>query len=86
MFPEPGEQGGAIGVFSFVGLRGRVDRPAGRRASREALTWHWIFFVNVPIGVGRWCWAPALDRAEHDRPRLRAGADVPGAVAGHGAR
>ena len=31
MFPEPGEQAKAIGVFSFVASCGRVDRPAGRR-------------------------------------------------------
>ena len=31
MFPEPREQAKAIGVYSFVAVRRRVDRPARRR-------------------------------------------------------
>ena len=50
MFPEPREQAKAIGVYSFVASARRVDRPAGRRLPHPGLSWHWIFFVNVPIG------------------------------------
>ena len=31
MFPEPREQAKAIGIYSLRRLRGRLDRPAGRR-------------------------------------------------------
>ena len=33
MFPEPGEQAKAIGVFAFVASAGGAIGPAGRRAS-----------------------------------------------------
>ncbi|WP_028066326.1 DHA2 family efflux MFS transporter permease subunit [Solirubrobacter soli] len=79
MFPEPGEQGRAIGVFSFVASAGASIGLLAGGVLTQALTWHWIFFVNVPIGVlafvlgARWI-APERGLG------LRAGADVPGAV------
>jgi EmrB/QacA subfamily drug resistance transporter len=79
MFPEPGEQGKAIGVFSFVASAGASIGLLAGGVLTQALDWHWIFFVNVPIGVAaaffgsRWI--------EHEEGLgLRAGADVPGAV------
>ena len=34
------------------GLRRRLDRPARWAASSpQAINWHWIFFINVPIGI-----------------------------------
>jgi EmrB/QacA subfamily drug resistance transporter len=79
MFPEPGEQGKAIGVFSFVASAGASIGLLAGGVLTQALDWHWIFFVNVPIGVAaaffgsRWI--------EHeDGLGLSAGADVPGAV------
>src|SRR3954454_20337818 len=79
MFPEPGEQGKAIGVFSFVASAGASIGLLAGGVLTQALDWHWIFFVNVPIGVAaaffgsRWI--------EHEEGLgLRAGADLPGAV------
>jgi MFS family permease len=45
----------------------------------EAINWHWIFFVNLPIGVGT---ALLALRLVPDRPGigLAEGADVPGAA------
>ena len=31
--------------------RRRLARPARGRRADQALNWHWIFFVNLPIGV-----------------------------------
>src|SRR4051794_5227871 len=79
MFPEPGEQGRAIGVFSFVASAGASIGLLAGGVLTQALDWHWIFFVNVPIGVlasvlgARWI-------AHEEGLGLRAGADVPGAV------
>ena len=35
MFPEPGEQAKAIGVYSFVASAGALDRPAARRRAHR---------------------------------------------------
>ena len=45
----------------------------------EAINWHWIFFVNVPIGVATAILAARLIDAD-EGIGLRRGADVPGAV------
>src|SRR5437879_5428205 len=50
MFPEPSEQARAIGVFSFVAAAGGSIGLAGGLLT-QAISWHWIFFVNLPIGI-----------------------------------
>jgi EmrB/QacA subfamily drug resistance transporter len=79
MFPEPREQAKAIGVYAFVASAGASIGLLLGGALTEAINWHWIFFVNVPIGVA--LAALALRLVENgDGIGLRAGADVPGAV------
>src|ERR687897_2311282 len=51
MFPEPREQAKAIGVYSFVASAGASIGLLAGGLLTEAINWHWIFFVNVPIGV-----------------------------------
>jgi EmrB/QacA subfamily drug resistance transporter len=51
MFPEPGEQAKAIGVFSFVAAAGASIGLLLGGIITQAINWHWIFFVNLPIGV-----------------------------------
>src|SRR3954471_4308241 len=51
MFPKPGEQAKAIGVYSFVASAGASIGLLSGGVLTQALDWHWIFFVNVPIGV-----------------------------------
>ena len=51
LFPEPREQARAIGAFSFVGAAGASIGLVLGGLLTEAVGWHWIFFVNVPIGV-----------------------------------
>ncbi|MBO0704973.1 MAG: DHA2 family efflux MFS transporter permease subunit [Candidatus Dormibacteraeota bacterium] len=51
MFPEPREQARAIGVFSFVAAAGGSVGLLAGGVLTQALNWHWIFFINVPIGV-----------------------------------
>ncbi len=79
MFPEPGEQGKAIGVFSFVASAGASIGLLAGGVLTQALSWHWIFFVNVPIGALAWVLG-ARWIAHEEGLGLRAGADVPGAV------
>jgi EmrB/QacA subfamily drug resistance transporter len=51
MFREPGEQARAIGVFSFVAAGGASLGLLLGGILTQVLNWHWIFFVNVPIGI-----------------------------------
>ena len=52
MFPEPREQAQAIGVFAFVASAGGAVGLLAGGVLTQAVNWHWIFFVNVPIGIG----------------------------------
>ena len=79
MFPEPAEQAKAIGVFSFVAAAGASIGLLAGGALTEAINWHWIFFVNLPIGVGTAVLARRLLAADTGIG-LRRGADLPGAV------
>src|SRR6201994_4486948 len=51
MFPEPGEQAKAIGVYAFVASAGGSIGLLAGGAIAEAINWHWIFIVNLPIAV-----------------------------------
>ena len=51
MFPEPAEQAKAIGVYSFVASAGASIGLLAGGVLTQGINWHWIFFVNVPIGI-----------------------------------
>ena len=51
MFPEPREQAKAIGVYGFVASAGGSIGLLAGGVLTQAISWHWIFFVNLPIGV-----------------------------------
>jgi EmrB/QacA subfamily drug resistance transporter len=51
MFREPRERARAIGVYSFVASAGASIGLLAGGLLTEALNWHWIFFVNLPIGI-----------------------------------
>jgi EmrB/QacA subfamily drug resistance transporter len=79
MFPDPREQAKAIGVYAFVASAGgSVGLLAGGLLT-ESINWHWIFFVNVPIGIATGVAARRLIRRDAGLG-LRQGADVVGAV------
>src|SRR3954469_7049030 len=79
MFPKPEEQAKAIGIFSFVAAAGASIGLLAGGVITQAVNWHWIFFVNLPIGVATALLAVRF--VEKDRGiGLRSGADVLGAV------
>jgi EmrB/QacA subfamily drug resistance transporter len=79
MFPEPREQAKAIGVFGFVASAGGSIGLILGGVITEAISWHWIFFINVPVGIVTALLARRL--VEHrDGLGLKAGADIPGAT------
>jgi EmrB/QacA subfamily drug resistance transporter len=79
MFPEPREQAKAIGVYGFVASAGGTIGLLLGGVLTEAIAWHWIFFINLPIGIGTFFFTRRLVA---DRPGLGfgKGADVLGAV------
>ena len=51
MFPEPREQAKAIGVYGFVASAGGSIGLIAGGVLTEAISWHWIFAINIPIGI-----------------------------------
>src|SRR4051794_13810387 len=79
MFPEPRDQAKAIGVYSFVASAGGSIGLLAGGVITQSINWHWIFFVNIPIGIATA--AMALRYVARDRGiGFGQGADVLGAV------
>jgi EmrB/QacA subfamily drug resistance transporter len=51
LFTEHGERAKAMGVFGFVAAGGGSIGVLLGGVLTDALNWHWIFLVNVPIGA-----------------------------------
>jgi EmrB/QacA subfamily drug resistance transporter len=79
MFPEPREQAKAIGVFAFVASAGGAVGLLVGGVLTQSISWHWIFFVNIPVGIATAVIAGRLIEADKGLG-FRGGADVPGAV------
>ena len=79
MFSDARAQAKAIGVFAFVASAGGSVGLLAGGVLTQLINWHWIFFVNLPIGIAT---ALAARRLVPDEPGigLREGADVPGAL------
>ncbi|MFB9838790.1 DHA2 family efflux MFS transporter permease subunit, partial [Actinoallomurus acaciae] len=78
-FPEPRERGRAIGAYSFVGAAGASIGQVLGGVLTEAVSWHWIFFINLPIGAAAALLAVRVLEPDQGLG-LRAGADLPGAL------
>jgi EmrB/QacA subfamily drug resistance transporter len=52
MFPEPREQAKAIGIYGFVASAGGSIGLLAGGVLTDAINWHWIFFINLPIAIG----------------------------------
>jgi EmrB/QacA subfamily drug resistance transporter len=79
LFPEPGERAKAMGIYGFVCAAGGSIGVLVGGLLTSGLSWHWIFLVNLPIGVGICAACIALlsdDRPEGTGQRL----DVAGAI------
>ncbi len=79
LFTEQGERAKAMGVFGFVSAGGGSVGVLLGGVLTDVLDWHWIFLVNIPIGVAVFAATLVLlpgTRGAGERPRL----DVAGAV------
>ncbi|KVC41218.1 DHA2 family efflux MFS transporter permease subunit [Burkholderia diffusa] len=79
LFTEPGERARAMGVYGFVCAGGGSIGVLLGGLLTSTLSWHWIFLVNLPIGIAVYAMCVAL------LPRMRAPAgaarlDVAGAI------
>jgi EmrB/QacA subfamily drug resistance transporter len=78
IFREPRELAKAIGAIGFVAAAGGAIGGTAGGVLTQAAGWHWIFFVNVPVGVVAAVLAVRLLAADRGLG-LAAGADLAGA-------
>jgi MFS family permease len=78
-FPRAHEQARAMGVYAFVSAGGGSIGLLAGGALTQSLDWHWIFFVNVPIGIIAFVLGSSLI-AENEGIGLKGGVDVLGSI------
>ncbi|MGJ7485070.1 DHA2 family efflux MFS transporter permease subunit [Variovorax sp. LT2P21] len=79
LFTEPADRAKAMGVYGFVCAGGGSIGVLLGGLLTGALSWHWIFLVNLPIGVAVYALCVALLPA-HRGNRSAMRLDVAGAV------
>jgi EmrB/QacA subfamily drug resistance transporter len=77
LFPEPDERAKAMGVFGFIMAGGGSIGVLLGGLLTGTLDWHWIFLVNLPVGVV--VFALTLLLLQSNRERGTGGLDVAGA-------
>jgi EmrB/QacA subfamily drug resistance transporter len=78
-FPRPLERAKAMSAYVFVAVGGGSIGLLVGGVLTQALSWHWIFFVNVPIGIATVILGRLLV-VENVGLGLRQGVDVVGSV------
>jgi EmrB/QacA subfamily drug resistance transporter len=63
-FPEATERARAMGAYVFVSVAGGSLGLLAGGVLTETLNWHWVFFVNLPIGVAAFILGRALIPAD----------------------
>jgi EmrB/QacA subfamily drug resistance transporter len=79
VFDEGPERNKALGVWGGIGGVGATSGLLIGGPVTEGLGWEWVFFINVPVGLGVLALCPAL-LPESTRPVVRRVYDVAGAV------
>ena len=79
LFPEPGDRAKAMGAYGFVCAGGGSIGAMLGGVLTSALSWHWVFLVNLPIGALVIAWSLRLLPTSHTPPASRH-LDVVGAV------
>jgi EmrB/QacA subfamily drug resistance transporter len=81
-FPQGPQRNRAFGVYAAVSGAGAAIGLIMGGVLTDALSWRWVFFVNVPIGIALALAAPYVIA---EAPRAKAGIlDIPGAVTSTG--
>jgi EmrB/QacA subfamily drug resistance transporter len=86
-FPEGPPRNRAMGVYAAMSIGGAAVGLLAGGVLTTYLSWRWVFFVNVPIGVVVALLAPRAIAAEprqastaESRNGTRRGFDIPGAI------
>jgi EmrB/QacA subfamily drug resistance transporter len=78
-FPAPAERAKALGVFAFVASGGGSIGLLAGGVLTHAINWHWIFFINLPVGIVAIVFGLGLVK-ENVGAGLRQGVDVFGSI------
>ena len=78
-FPEAADRARAMGAYVFVSVAGGSLGLLAGGLLTQALSWHWVFFVNIPIGLATIALGRALIRADSGAG-LRHGVDWLGSL------
>src|SRR3954466_2414476 len=63
-FPEAGQRARAMSAYVFVSVAGGSLGLLAGGLLTQTLSWHWVFFVNLPVGVAAFALGRALIRAD----------------------
>jgi EmrB/QacA subfamily drug resistance transporter len=63
-FPIPSERARAMSAYVFVSVAGGSLGLLAGGVLTQALSWHWVFFVNLPIGVATFIAGQRFIRAD----------------------
>ena len=64
-FPQPADRARAMSAYVFTAVAGGSLGLLAGGALTEALSWHWIFFVNLPIGLAAMAFGRILIPEDH---------------------
>ena len=78
-FPGPAERAQAMSVFTFVVAGGGSIGLLAGGLLTQWVNWHWIFFINLPVGVVTF-WLGSVLIDETEGIGLRQGVDIVGSV------
>src|SRR3954451_14555883 len=78
-FPQASERARAMSAYVFVSVAGGSLGLLAGGLLTQALSWHWVFFVNLPIGVLSFALGHALSRSDPGRG-LEHGVDWAGSL------
>ncbi|MES1981772.1 MAG: DHA2 family efflux MFS transporter permease subunit [Pseudomonadota bacterium] len=79
LFTEPGDRAKAMGVYGFVCAGGGSIGVLLGGVLTDAFSWHWIFLVNLPIGIAVYLLCRTL-LPEDQRSKSAVQLDVAGAI------
>jgi EmrB/QacA subfamily drug resistance transporter len=77
-FP-PEERGKALGIWSAISVSGLAMGPVVGGLLVQYVSWHWIFLVNIPIGIGAIIVTQAFVQESRDTSG-EAATDIPGTI------
>ena len=64
-FPEPADRARAMSAYVFVSVAGGSLGLLAGGLLTQVLSWHWVFFVNLPIGAATFAFGQALIRSDN---------------------